>query len=212
MLVLSATALILGCGNPAKREGWPTAQVSNVNDPVVKKLVIVFDSSGSMSSDNNIETAKKAVRTYVSALPDSVDVGVVIFGEKLIASIQATPISKDRTAVLNAVGKAKAGGGTPLTEAVNIAYNMLLAEAGSQKGPCEYHLAVVTDGVADNISTLAYAVNEILESSPVRIFTIGFKIGTDHTLNQPGKTRYVSADNEEELKKGLGQILAEKEE
>lgn len=216
MLVVVGAVLLSSCNDSSQdstHREWPKSLVQDLSGPVSKKLVIVFDASGSMSDDRKIIIAKKAVNTYISALPDDVGVGVVIFGNgSLFTEIISSPISNDRNLVLDAINKTVANGGTPLSEAVQKAYDMLLTEAVSQTKVSEYHLAVVTDGRANNETSLTSTVDDILKSSPVRIFTIGFKIGEDHTLNQPGRTRYVSADNEDQLKKGLGQILAEKEE
>jgi hypothetical protein len=44
------------------------------------------------------------------------------------------------------------------------------------------------------------------------LHTIGFDIGEGHSLNQPGKTDYSSAQNPEQLRKSLQDVLAESEE
>lgn len=41
------------------------------------------------------------------------------------------------------------------------------------------------------------------------LHTIGFCIGEKHSLNQPGRTLYRAADNPEQLRAGLADVLAE---
>ena len=71
--------------------------------------------------------------------------------------------------------------------------------------------AVITDGQASNKIRLNELVQFVLNNSPIQIYTIGFGIGTDHTLNQPGLTQYKPAENLDELQKGLKDVLAEAE-
>ena len=214
MLTLIGGLFLLSCDKPDKLEdkpeSWPISATSpDANGNVQKNLVIVFDGSGSMSEDGKIRIAKNAVKTYISSLPKDVMVGVVIFND---GDMRNETAQNNRSTILESIEKIHPSGSTPLTEAVRVAYENLIKIAKTQKSPAEYHLAVVTDGIANDEDSLRVVVDDIVNDSPVRIFTIGFMIGSSHALNQPGKMKYVSADNEKELKKGLGQILAEKEE
>jgi hypothetical protein len=68
---------------------------------------------------------------------------------------------------------------------------------------------VVTDGAADQGQDPTPAVNKMLAESPVVLQTIGFCIGTEHSLNQAGRTIYRAADNVDALRQGLADVLAE---
>ena len=70
---------------------------------------------------------------------------------------------------------------------------------------------VVTDGIANNEQRLSKNVNAILATTPITIYSIGFCIGQNHALNQPGRTFYKAADNPAALRKGLEAVLAESE-
>ncbi len=72
-------------------------------------------------------------------------------------------------------------------------------------------MVVITDGEANESSKLNRWVHFVLNNSPIQIYTIGFGIGTDHTLNQPGLTQYKPAENLAELRRGLKEVLAESE-
>jgi Ca-activated chloride channel family protein len=52
-------------------------------------------------------------------------------------------------------------------------------------------------------------VNKIIGESPVVVQTIGFCIGAKHALNQAGRTMYREANNVEDLRQGLAEVLAE---
>ena len=49
----------------------------------------------------------------------------------------------------------------------------------------------------------------MLNESPVVLHTIGFCIGSRHSLNQAGRTIYKAADNPGALQQGLADVLAE---
>jgi hypothetical protein len=81
--------------------------------------------------------------------------------------------------------------------------------AAAQLGYGEYHLVVVTDGEANQGEDPRAIVDVITRKSPIVVHTIGFCIGQNHSLNQPGKTVYRAADNPEDLERGLAEVLAE---
>ena len=93
--------------------------------------------------------------------------------------------------------------------AITLAYDKLMAQGASQLGYGEYHLVVVTDGHADSGQDPTPIVNKLLAESPVVLQTIGFCIGSKHALNQEGRTMYKEANNVEDLRQGLADVLAE---
>jgi len=103
------------------------------------------------------------------------------------------------------------GGGTPLSEAFQSSFLMLTKQGLQQLGYGEYTIVVITDGAASSRVQLNKWVHFVLNNSPIQIYTIGFGIGTDHTLNQPGLTQYKPAENLAELQMGLKEVLAEAE-
>ena len=99
--------------------------------------------------------------------------------------------------------------GTPLKTAIAQGYGALEEQAQRQLGYGEYHLVIVTDGAANRGEEPDEVVEQILADSPVVIHTIGFCIGPDHVLNQEGRTIYRAASSTEELRQGLGEVVAE---
>jgi len=117
----------------------------------------------------------------------------------------------NRDQFMRVVGKIVAGGLTPLDEAVAEAYDMLTKQAQRQLGYGQYTIVVVTDGMATNSTALIQVVNRILAKSPVIIYSIGFCIGPGHSLNQPGRMVYKTANDSAGLRRGLKDVLAEAE-
>jgi Ca-activated chloride channel family protein len=174
-----------------------------------RNYYIIFDGSGSMKENNKLPTAKKALIEFVSHVPQNTNLGLAIFdGSGLFERV---PLGNDRYEFTNQVQKTKAAGNTPLEEALELAYTQLKKQAQKQLGYGEYTIVVVTDGEASPGHEPDIIVNLILAQSPIVIHTIGFQIGEDHSLNQPGKIYYKSAKNIDELSQGLEEVLAESE-
>jgi Ca-activated chloride channel homolog len=204
-----------------KKQVWPdvlqNVKVTSISPNLTtKNYVLVFDGSGSMADtcgkivNRKIETAKEAARTWIKSVPADANVGLVSFHSQQ-GHWTKLPLSKDRQAFVNAINSVRAGGNTPLATAFKQAFNDLTLEGQSQLGYGEYVIVTITDGEADDIRALSEWVEYILRNSPIQIYTIGLCIKTNHTLYQPNKTTYKSADNPEELVQGLKDVLAESE-
>jgi Mg-chelatase subunit ChlD len=179
---------------------------------ITRNFVIVFDDSGSMAdpdADGNrkIDTAKKAVVEWSKSIPTGANVGLVSFKNEVWSLQPLTPGSKER--LISTVLDIAQGGKTPLSAAFQKSFLMLTKQGLQQLGYGEYTIVVITDGQANSPVQLNKWVHFVLNNSPIQIYTIGFGIGTDHTLNQPGLTQYKPAENLAELQKGLKEVLAE---
>jgi len=179
---------------------------------ITRNFVIVFDDSGSMAdpdADGNrkIDTAKKAVVEWSKSVPPGANVGLVSFFNGVWSLQPLTPASKER--LISTVLAISQGGRTPLSAAFQKSFLMLTKQGLQQLGYGEYTIVVITDGQASSPGQLNKWVHFVLDNSPIQIYTIGFGIGTDHTLNQPGLTQYKPAENLAELQKGLKEVLAE---
>jgi Mg-chelatase subunit ChlD len=181
---------------------------------ITRNFVIIFDDSGSMAdpdADGNrkIDTAKKAVVEWSKSIPTGANVGLVSFFNGVWSLQPLTPASKER--LISTVLDIAQGGRTPLSAAFQKSFLMLTKQGLQQLGYGEYTIVVITDGQASSPVQLNKWVHFVLANSPIQIYTIGFGIGTDHTLNQPGLTQYKPAENLAELQKGLKEVLAEAE-
>ncbi|MCG6970696.1 MAG: VWA domain-containing protein [Gammaproteobacteria bacterium] len=197
---------------------WPFLSEQDQNkiadNLLSSNIYIVFDGSGSMQQvacsggEPKIRAAKRALLEFVKAVPASANLGMVAFDRN--GTKERTPLGTVNFAVttksINAVSQ---GGGTPLSTAIDIAYQKLTAQAKKQLGYGDYHLVVVTDGEASNGYEPDKVLAKILAESPVIVHTIGFCIDTRHSLNQPGRTIYNTAQDYESLRRGLQSVLAE---
>lgn len=237
--LVAATMLVLGCdnsptpavpsaapkaaSNAAPAPGrWPffnpseTAVAPGGVDSAVsmkRNYYLVFDASGSMSvskcsgTESKITVAKRALVEFADKLPADVNLGLAVFDDGGVREL-ITLGPMVRGAVAQAIGPIGAGGGTPLAESIQQAYAALTVQGRKQLGYGEFHLVMITDGEASTADPRT-VVNSMLTASPVVLHTIGFCIGADHSLNQPGRVIYRAADNPAELASGLAEVLAE---
>ena len=201
---------------------WPAAAQAKTDqapmsaDLFARNYYVVLDASGSMTERGcsgdlpKIDAARNALAAFAESLPGDANLGLQVFDARGIR--EQLPLAAGTTnrarfkAVLSAV---RAGGGTPLHTAITNAYARLEQQGARQLGYGEYHLVVVTDGEASDGQDPTGAVKAILDRSPIVLHTIGFCIGPKHSLNQPGRTIYRAADNPEQLRASLSDVLAE---
>ncbi len=114
-------------------------------------VLLAFDISNSMKATDvrpsRLAAAQAAAKSFVEKQPDSVDIGVIIFGDQ--ALLTQAP-SDDRAATMAAIDRAGASGGTSLGRAILVALGTItgkqvtLPEEGQQ--PAEPRLLPRGDG------------------------------------------------------------------
>ncbi|OUS30302.1 hypothetical protein A9Q99_07475 [Gammaproteobacteria bacterium 45_16_T64] len=197
---------------------WPDVSESEpielADDALAVNYYVILDGSGSMESrkcagnSTKMEVAKQALAAFSGAIPATANLGMLAFDQRGIN--ERLPLGQqNRPAFIDEVNRVTATSSTPLKTALNKAFKKLTEQGKKQLGYGEYHLVVVTDGDASVGENPTHMVDEIYQDSPVILHTIGFCIDQRHSLNQPGKTYYKSADNPEALKAGLENVLAE---
>lgn len=199
----------------ATKYTWPPYQQGTMiaNNILAKNYYLVIDGSGSMDEVNcsegllKIDVAKTAVQQFVNQIPADANVGLLTFD--IDGIVPKVALGLNREQILRDVADMQTGGGTPLRTAIKDAYSSLTLQSQTQLGYGEYHLVIVTDGEASPGEDPSSVVKEILANSPVILHTIGFCIGEGHSLNLHGKTDYRAANNPEELRQGLADVLAE---
>ncbi len=197
--------------------GWPPEPQTTV--PIAPNLLalnyyVVLDGSGSMEADDcangksKSSVSKDALAVFAMAIPQAANLGLLAFdAQGRRERLELGPENRDQ--FVTEANRTNPGGGTPLRSAITLAYRALVAQGQKQLGYGEYHLVIVTDGMASDGEDPTAVVDEIVATSPVLIHTIGFCIGPDHSLNQPGRTIYKEANNPSELRAGLQSVLAE---
>lgn len=202
---------------PAPWPGVTPDQAPETDTPrlMARNYYVVFDGSGSMREQacgsgqaSKIDAAKRALAAFAASVPADANLGLLVFDHQGVHEVLALgPAQPGRFVEL--VHGVQAAGGTPLRQSIQAAYHALTQQGRRQLGYGEYHLVVITDGEANEGQDPRDAVAELLRDSPVVLHTIGFCIGDRHSLNQPGRTLYLAADNPEALSRGLGGVLAE---
>ena len=197
----------------AQGKGDP-ASTTISSDLFARNYYVVLDASGSMTEKAcsgdlpKIDAARNALGAFAESLPGSANLGLQVFDARGIRE-QIPLAAGNRDKFKSVLAAVRAGGGTPLHSAITQAYAKLEQQGARQLGYGEYHLVVVTDGEASDGQDPTNAVRAILDRSPVVLHTIGFCIGPKHSLNQPGRTIYNAADNPQQLRQHLSDVLAE---
>jgi len=203
-----------------EKKPWPYLSKEGEKEGLAEKItaknyVVIFDGSGSMAESKcagdrrKYDVARDAFMEWSRSVPGDANVGLVSFHNAGWSEIALGKF--DPKKFFNVINRITPGDTTPLTEAVTKAHDMLAPQARRQLGYGEYHIVVVTDGIANNPRSLFKKVNTILAETPIVIHTIGFCIGDKHSLNQPGRTYYRTAMDPASLRKGLQDVLAEAE-
>jgi len=229
---LFAACLIAGCDDPPNRAAAPKAddvkgftnrtwfgsEPTKDLDPVLtrRNFLIVLDGSSSMSEGSGdgrtskIDAAKNAIAVFAAKVGADDNLGLCAFDSQGVTLRSPLGVN-NRQQFGAALRDVNSDSGTPLSTAVELGYSVLQAQARRQLGYGEYYLVIVTDGEANDGYDPTDIVDKIVAESPVVIYTIGFRIGSGHSLNRPGLTVYKDANNPEELGQGLESVLAESE-
>ena len=205
------------------KKSWPplengaSAQAPNL---LARNYLLVLDHSGSMGSserssncDTNgrskIDVAKAAITEFAKAIPNDANIGLEWFAPSEVVVPLSLNTPEQNQGFVQKLMTAESDSGTPIAEAMELAYNTLTAQAVLQLGYGEYYIVIVTDGAADSGSDPGRWVEFITKNTPIVIYTIGFCIGSQHSLNQPGITTYKNASNVGQLAAALQDVLAE---
>lgn len=204
-------------GQRGAEGGWPTIEegFSQVSDNVVAaNYYLILDGSGSMldagcsNGREKISVAVESIKAFIDKIPQNANVGIFAFDRQGIG--ERLPLGQHSSQqIVQVLDSIAAGGGTPLSLALQAGNAALTNQAKSQLGYGEYHLVVVTDGEANSGFEPDQEVRNLLAGSPIVLHTVGFCIDDYHSLNQPGYTLYKAANDPAALAAGLDAVLAE---
>lgn len=150
-----------------------TAKTVSAGD-IERSTVLVVDASKSMEKGGRIESAKDAVNAFLSAAPDDVAIGLVLFAGTVIESLEPTT---DHDAIAAAMDALELKSGTGVYDAMRAGVQ-LVGDEGSRS------LLVLSDGAdTGSDSTLAVATNDALDKGVlVDVVTLSSTSG-GQTLN-----------------------------
>ncbi|MFC1849703.1 VWA domain-containing protein [candidate division CSSED10-310 bacterium] len=192
----------------------PMAEATQLDSRLQKNLYIVFDGSGSMTNSKcsgkqrKIDVAKDALVTFLKTIPEDYNCGLFVFDKQ--GSREIYPFSSiDRQQLISIIQSIKAGGSTPLGNAIDQAKQAIVQQKQKQLGYGEFILLIVTDGEADNKRKLPAHVKPVTDEGIV-IQVIGFCLGQTHSLKQ-NVHKYREANSPQELETALQDVLGEAE-
>jgi Ca-activated chloride channel family protein len=171
--------------------------------------IIVFDGSGSMAGEP-IEQAKRAVSSFVARAPQDLNIGLVVFDSSRPDGKEVLPLGRgedQRRTLTEQIRQIKAGGGTPLGSAIKIGTDSLIKQFQKQLRYGDIRLIVVTDGAASDMEIFSRSI-QYAQAYHVPLYTIGFRIQSNHPLRQYSES-YFTASDEAQLLDAMEETLAE---
>lgn len=202
LFIAALPLLLIGVGRPQANLKLPH---------IAGTVVLAFDVSNSMGADDvkpsRLAAAQDAARSFVDAQPETVDIGVVIFGQDGLATQQPT---SDHNAVLAAIQRMTVAGGTSLTQAIIAALTAItgkpvqLPTDQAQDQPSQdlgywgsATIVLFSDG-QDQAPDRAVAAAGLASDAGVRIETVGIGTAKGTTVKVDG-FQVATALNEELL-------------
>ncbi len=174
-------------------------------------LVFLVDISGSMNREDKLGLAKEAMKVLTNNLREGDTVAIATYAAGVKKVLPPTGM-KNRDAILKAMDQLQAGGGTGMSNGMELAYQMAME---NHKGGEVSRVIVLSDGDA-NIGPMSH--EEILGrikhfvDEGVTLSTIGFGMGNykdtmmEQLANQ-GNGNYYYIDSLKEAKRIFGEQL-----
>jgi Ca-activated chloride channel family protein len=163
--LLGMAALLLSLARPSAVIAVPRDQSS---------VMLVLDVSGSMSADDvqpdRMSAARQAAWTFVQALPEDAQVGLVSFSNA--ASVRAS-LGRDRDAVLRAIDALRPDGGTAIGEGLELALDQLARQPAGPDGTRPPGLVVLLSDGENSIGREPAEVAARAAREGIRVHTIG---------------------------------------
>lgn len=140
------------------------AMIHSAGDIGALTTMLVIDISGSMNSNNKLDSAKSAAEAYVMQARPSDSIGLMTFNTD-IEYVQ--PLTTDQAAVIEAIRKLKAKGDTAMYDALAYAIEIIQREAG------RVAIIVLTDGLDNRSKITPQEVLAKIGPGGLSISTIG---------------------------------------
>ena len=196
-----------------------TQGLSDVN------IIVILDSSGSMSdkigSQSKIDVAKSAVSDFLTNMPDGVNTGLVVYGQKGSNSFADKALSckgieevvklgkNNGNNIISAMNSFGARGWTPIAGALDFVKDIFKKEGVNDKD----YLILVSDGAEScDGDALVAAENLKAEIPNLKLDVIGFTNdnSTEQSLQRvasAGNGSYLSAFNSTAISRALNKEL-----
>lgn len=199
-----------------------TAAATAADDPVPGKLLLMLDASGSMKAKDpsgltKIEAAKKSLTSVVTALPDTAQVGLRVYGAKVDGKGKPTPAAcadtelvqpvapLDKTGLTTTISAIKALGETPIAHSLEEAMKDLGTDG-------KRNIVLVSDGEESCVPDPCPAVKKLTGAGiDLQIDTVGFGVNTTartqlQCIADAGNGTYYDAKNADQLTTSLSKL------
>jgi Ca-activated chloride channel family protein len=187
MLLVALPILLVGLARPEANLAVPR---------VAGTVVLAFDVSNSMGAKDvtpsRLAASQAAATAFVEQQPDTVDVGVLPFGDQALLTQAPTD---DHTAALAAIDRLKPGGGTSLGQAILVALGTITGkpvdlpdegEAAPELGYWPSATIVVFSDGQNTGGPDAEAAAELAAAAGVRIQAVGVGTAAGATVEVDG--------------------------
>jgi len=171
VLALALAVLIVAAARPQRVEAVPVDTAS---------IMLANDTSGSMAATDvaptRVRAAQHAASSFLSNVPDSIQVGLVEFNSKV--TVLQSPTS-DHTLVREVLGQLKITGGTAIGDAIKTSLRMLTAnkKAGTKQPPAA--IVLLSDGGSDvGSDPITAAQQAAADHIPIYTVVLGTAHGT----------------------------------
>lgn len=144
-------------------------------DRLVKKFAqggavyLLIDVSGSMGKRNMESARQGGIKFIHEAIGGGYEVGVILWHHRVKGSVE---LSKDPTRAIQLLKSAKAGGGTTITPAIELARDGLLEWIGHYSGG-DAVIAVFGDGDLGVPRSTATSLARQIHAEGIRVLTLG---------------------------------------
>jgi Ca-activated chloride channel family protein len=187
LLLAALPVMLIGLARPQAEVAVPR---------VAGTVLLAFDISNSMSAadvaPSRLGAAQEAAKAFVEDQPDSVDVGVLVFGDQALLTQAPTD---DHAAAIAAIGRVSPSGGTSLGQAILVALGTItgkpvaLPQEGGAAPDLGYWpsatIVVFSDG-EETGGPDVQAAAELAAAAGVRIQTVGVGTAKGATVEVDG--------------------------
>ncbi|WP_408899095.1 type II secretion system F family protein [Nocardioides sp. R1-1] len=184
-------------GVRATLDGEPldaTAASTSSGSAVKRTTVLVIDTSNSMRREGRFEAAQRAATTYLAAVPDDVEVGIVTFDSAVEVALEPTT---DRDAAREVVAGLSLQRNTLLYDGL-IAATELAGTSGQRS------LLLLSDGADAGSSATLEDATAAIEKAGTRVHIVGLDLPED----QLAPLRTIAATGEGDVITSTGAALA----
>jgi Ca-activated chloride channel family protein len=142
-------------------------------------VLLVLDTSGSMTQENRLESAKAGLKAFLAQVQPQDNVGLTIFSDRITPLVPIAPVKGNRAQLREIVSNLVADGGTAAYDATVAGVDQVAKQADTSRINA---VVLLTDGEdTDSSRSADQVVRELAaqgdSTKRVRVFTIAYSAG-----------------------------------